>query len=222
MTQAKLNSDMQALAQPVVLATKPERVPSVQRREAILLVARDVFLESGYEGASMSQIAVRLGGSKGTLYSYYESKEALFEALIVENCAARGDAVFDVPAGLALPETLHVIANAYVRLVMSDNAIRMLQIVAAEARRWPALGALLYESGPAATIFRLSRQLGEHGVSAGLFIDNATTAAETFLTLCRGSLHLRRMLGLAPEPDEATIAAKASSAVLAFLRLYGI
>ena len=39
------------------------------RREAILDVASDVFLEEGYANASMSTIAARLGGSKGTLYN---------------------------------------------------------------------------------------------------------------------------------------------------------
>ena len=233
MTQAKLQSYRPALAKPAVkpapkLAARPqskpelrpERVLGAQRREAILAVARDVFLEAGYEGASMSQIAARLGGSKGTLYSYFDSKQALFEALIVETCAARGDAIFDIAAGLALPQTLHSIACAYIRLVMSDDAVRMFQIIAAEARRWPALGALFYESGPAAAITRLSRQLAEHGAGAGLAIDNDVAAAETFLTLCRGSLHMRRILGLAPTPDAATLDEQAARAVAAFRRLY--
>ena len=46
-----------------------------QRREAILQVAREVFFEYGYSAASMSTIAARLGGSKGTLYNYFKNKE---------------------------------------------------------------------------------------------------------------------------------------------------
>ena len=45
------------------------------RREGILDVARGVFLSEGYATASMSTIAAKLGGSKGTLYNYFKSKE---------------------------------------------------------------------------------------------------------------------------------------------------
>ena len=57
-----------------------------QRRERIIQVARSVFFEVGYAGASMSLISQRLGGSKATLYAYFNSKEDLFAALIHEGC----------------------------------------------------------------------------------------------------------------------------------------
>ena len=52
------------------------------RREAILDVAAQSFLEHGYAGTTMSAIAATLGGSKGTLWSYFASKEVLFAAVI--------------------------------------------------------------------------------------------------------------------------------------------
>jgi AcrR family transcriptional regulator len=60
-----------------------EAVTSARRdakRDTIIEVARQVFFEEGYAAASMSTIAARLGGSKGTLYNYFKSKEELFEA----------------------------------------------------------------------------------------------------------------------------------------------
>src|SRR5437879_1517334 len=57
------------------------------RREAILDVATEVFLEVGYSCASMSTIAARVGGSKGTLYNYFKSKEELFAAYVGRYCA---------------------------------------------------------------------------------------------------------------------------------------
>src|SRR3954464_10654712 len=56
------------------------------RRELILDVASEVFLKEGYAATSMSEIAARLGGSKGTLYNYFKSKEELFEAYVSRNC----------------------------------------------------------------------------------------------------------------------------------------
>src|SRR5579871_4719106 len=65
------------------------------RRRAILEVGREVFLAQGYAAASMSEIAAKLGGSKGTLYNYFRSKEELFGALMTEVCAAQAAVYFD-------------------------------------------------------------------------------------------------------------------------------
>ena len=54
------------------------------KRRQILEGARRVFLASGFDGASMGEIAKAAGVSKGTLYVYFDSKEKLFEALTIE------------------------------------------------------------------------------------------------------------------------------------------
>ena len=54
------------------------RTKSETRRAAILAAAGQAFHEQGFEGVSMAQIALNLGCSKATLYSYFESKEVLF------------------------------------------------------------------------------------------------------------------------------------------------
>lgn len=196
------------------------RPASHQRRDTILAVAHQVFLEHGYEATSMSEIAARLGGSKGTLYSYFDNKAALFRALVAESCARNSAAIFDLPDDARGDAALHAIARAYIALVMSDWATRMFQIIAAEAQRWPELATIFFASGPAAATAQLSQHLAEHATADGLLIADTVEAAQTFLTLCRGSLHLRRILGLAPEPDAATLDAEAARAVAAFRKLY--
>ena len=56
-------------------------------RQLLIDVAREFFTERGYAGTSMSLIATRVGGSKGTLYNYFKSKEELFVAVIERNGA---------------------------------------------------------------------------------------------------------------------------------------
>src|ERR1700741_2757697 len=51
-------------------------------REHILYVAKDVFLEMGFERASMDEVASRAETSKRSLYAHFESKEKLFLAVI--------------------------------------------------------------------------------------------------------------------------------------------
>src|SRR6476661_7646575 len=68
------------------------RVRTPQEREArssaILDAALDVFLENGFAGARLDDVAARAGVAKGTIYLYAESKQGLFESLIRSGIAA--------------------------------------------------------------------------------------------------------------------------------------
>ena len=69
-------------------ATLPERADSeIDNAKARQIVdgARKVFLTDGFDGASMNDIARVAGVSKGTIYSYFPSKDALFAALVRED-----------------------------------------------------------------------------------------------------------------------------------------
>lgn len=57
------------------------------RRSLVLDAARQVFLESGIEGASVREIARRAGYTPGALYSYFDSKEAIYAVLLEESLA---------------------------------------------------------------------------------------------------------------------------------------
>jgi TetR/AcrR family transcriptional regulator, mexJK operon transcriptional repressor len=57
---------------------------SILKKRQILDGARQVFLLNGYAEASMDEIAVQAGVSKGTLYNHFDSKDDLFKLLINE------------------------------------------------------------------------------------------------------------------------------------------
>src|SRR5512140_1073421 len=61
-----------------------EPVPA--KRRQILIGAREVFSEQGYERASVDHIAARAGVSKATVYNHFHDKKALFVAAVVEDC----------------------------------------------------------------------------------------------------------------------------------------
>src|SRR5580698_7433873 len=75
--------------------TTTDLTRSDAKRRAILDVASEVFVAQGYAATSMSEIAARLGGSKGTLYNYFRSKEELFSAFIVDTCQGPAMTYFD-------------------------------------------------------------------------------------------------------------------------------
>jgi len=54
-------------------------------REKILTASREVFVEKGYDGARMHEIATRAGVNKAMIYYYFSSKDALFESILKES-----------------------------------------------------------------------------------------------------------------------------------------
>lgn len=56
-----------------------------ERPVEILNAARDLFVEKGFAATRLEEVARRAGVSKGTVYLYFESKEALFKAMVREN-----------------------------------------------------------------------------------------------------------------------------------------
>jgi len=194
-----------------------------RRRGAIVEVARQVFCEEGYAAASMSSIAARLGGSKGTLYNYFRSKEELFEAQVREDCARFADGAFDL-AGDDRPiaEVLTQLGERYLEHLFSDWAVRTYRVVVAEAIRSPQLARIFYEAGPAVGLKRLEAFL-EGARARGLVkIENCDLAAGEFLTLCRGHQHFIYVLNLESGPSSSQIKAQAKHAVSLFLKAYEV
>src|SRR5215467_15959341 len=64
------------------------------KRRQILDGARKVFMDLGFDGASMGEIARAAGVSKGTLYVYFADKNRLFEAIVEETALEQGEIAF--------------------------------------------------------------------------------------------------------------------------------
>src|ERR1700743_2654399 len=120
--------------------TKP-RLDRDARREAILDVAQQVFLEEGFGAASMSTIAARLGGSKGTLYNYFKSKDELFVAYVQRLCAWQRVAMFGLFANEPdVRSALTSLGRTYLTIVLSDTNMMNFRLIVAESQRSPELG----------------------------------------------------------------------------------
>ncbi len=80
----------------------PPRSPRVDKREAILEAALELFVERGFHGTAVPEVADRAGVGAGTIYRYFASKEALVNALYQREkglLAARMLADFPVDVG---------------------------------------------------------------------------------------------------------------------------
>ena len=134
------------------------RVRTEDRRQAIIEVALDVFREVGFERASMTMIARRLGGSKGTLYGYFQSKEELFETAMKTASEGRGDQVMGLldPQTADLRDNLERFALAYLDFILGDDVLAITRTAVAEGAN-SALGAHLFEQGPRRAVMMLTR-----------------------------------------------------------------
>ncbi|HEY1447584.1 MAG TPA: TetR/AcrR family transcriptional regulator [Caulobacteraceae bacterium] len=189
------------------------------RRESILAVAAEVFAEEGYQAASMSSIAARLGGSKGTLYNYFGSKEALFEAHIRESCGRIAADILDFVDDQPVGEVLQRLGERFLDQILSDQSVRLFQIVVAEARRTPELARLFFESGPQVGRERIGRYLKEAQARGEIDADDCDEAAWIFLATCRAH-HLEAVLNLRPKPSPEEIRAQVARAVEMFMARY--
>jgi AcrR family transcriptional regulator len=192
-----------------------------QRREAIMAVARQVFFEQGYTAASMSSIAARLGGSKGTLYNYFKNKEELFEAQVRDSCGHAADLILEAAVDGEPRDSLTRLGEQYLKHLFSPETASLFRILVAEAQRSPELARVFYEVGPARGQKGLQTYL--EGAKAHGTVDcvNCAVAAEQFLTLCKGFTHLQFLLNLIPPLTAEEIRAQIARAVDAFMVLYG-
>lgn len=113
-------------------------------REHIKWTAKDVFLELGFERASMDVVASRAKTSKRSLYAHFESKENLFLAVIelVRGLfLSRLGRPGDYPGRPA--EALVVFCGRYLETLLFEGSIQMFRLSAAETSRFPA-GAAQY------------------------------------------------------------------------------
>jgi AcrR family transcriptional regulator len=117
-----------------------------QLREHILWVAKDVFLDTGFERASMDLIAARAETSKRTLYAHFENKENLYLAvvdLVRSLFVARLETPADYPGTVA--EKLVSFCGRYLETLLHDRAVLMCRLSMAEAARFPEGAARYFE-----------------------------------------------------------------------------
>lgn len=192
-----------------------------ERREAIMAVAREAFFEHGYNGTSMSAIAARLGGSKGTLYNYFKSKEELFEALVRDRCEEASNFILASTAEGTPIETLTRFGERYLAHLYSEQTVDLFRILVTESRRTPDLGRMFYEVGPARGRKGLEAYLQSAKQQGLIEPSDCALAADQFLSLCKGSAHLQFMLNLIPAPTPHQIKLEVEGAVGAFMTLHG-
>lgn len=170
------------------------KVRTEARRLAIVETAAAVFLDLGYEGASMTEVSKRLGGSKATLYGYFPRKEDLFVAVIERYATSHlNDAMATLLQpldSLGLEGRLILFGRRMMAILMNDaTAIKVYRLVLSESGR-SDIGLLFHNAGPTQCIEALSALMSQAMVDGALKDASPGLRAKQFLSL------------LTAEPDE--------------------
>ena len=129
-----------------------EALPRKRRKEArpseLTAAALGLFVDKGFAATRLEEIALRAGVSKGTLYLYFDSKEALFKAVIQEGIlpvVAEGEAIAAAHHGSAFDLLERLLANWWMRIGETDFA-GIPKLMVAEARNFPDVAQFYYEN----------------------------------------------------------------------------
>lgn len=170
---------------------------SQQRRRDILVAAKKIFFESGYQLASIDQIAEAAGTTKRTVYDHFGSKETLF----AEVMAFAGDHfVGQLPKADDLPEApakgLRTFAVRLAELVAAPDSLRFQRLVIAEAERHPAMGRALYETAVIGAERVLASYLDECVDRGALRPHDSAATARIVLDVATSGPRLRGLVGM--------------------------
>jgi AcrR family transcriptional regulator len=190
------------------------------KRRQILGGARKVFMDLGFDGASMGEIARSAGVSKGTLYVYFTDKCRLFEAIVEQEMLQQDEVSFDLDPARDAPTTLKEFGEAYVALLCRPGGGSAIRTVMAIAERMPEVGRRYYERVLDRIINRLAAYLQARVKAGELAIDDCQLAASQFVQTCHASLFLPFLFQAAPAPSAERIAKVVESATRMFLAAY--
>jgi AcrR family transcriptional regulator len=205
----------------------PERTPlqivgeeHSSKRRQILDGARKVFMELGFDGASMGVIARSAGVSKGTLYVYFADKSSLFEAIVEEEKIEQGKTAFNFDPERDLDTTLPEFGRAYISLLCRPGGGSAIRTVMAIAERMPEVGSRFYTQVIAHTVDRFAAYLDARARLGELVMEDTQLAAWQFMQMCQATLFQAFIFQAKPAPSPEQIAKVVDSATDVFFAAY--
>ena len=153
------------------IATPLRKRRKEARPSELMAAALGLFVEKGFAATRLEDVAQRAGVSKGTLYLYFDSKEALFKSVIQEGVVpivVEGEAIAARHEGSAFELLEKLLANWWAG-IGETNFAGIPKLMVAEARNFPEVAQFYYEN----VIRRGRALLGsalERGMASGEFV----------------------------------------------------
>lgn len=164
------------------------RKKAQERTQRVLEIALEEFLEKGYDGANMREVARRSRVSKRTIYQICADKRELF-VMVAQNSMAGLQAALDFELHKDRPirDVLQKVAELWIGSMVDSPMHSLTWLIVGEVRRFPELGKMALEN-----IRQLRAPLGDYllGKSkpGSLTPKQASWMADHFLTMLRGGI----------------------------------
>jgi AcrR family transcriptional regulator len=197
--EARSETKRRPAAGRIARSGRPPRVLAGEVEERILDAAAKVFLERGFEGASVEEIADVARAGKPTIYARFPGKEALFAAVMarkVRQTTSSHESI--LPTGATIEERLASIAMAILRNVLVADTVGLIRAAVAEARRFPDLAASVHRMGRQRGTEAVAQLLGELPESDQLpafAADRRVATARHFIDLVLLPMLIRALFG---------------------------
>jgi TetR/AcrR family transcriptional repressor of mexJK operon len=180
-------------------AGRPKKSDLDRRRAHVLEVATRLFIEHGFAGATLDNIARAAGVGTRTLYNHYGDKEGLFRAIVkarTEQTDASGQPPMLAAIEAGTPKAILLkAAGALLDICLSEDTIALERLMAAESMRFPEMTRSVVGANMATlhrSITDLFREMRRRGLLAGA--DCAATA-KYFIDLIVGIAAMQVILG---------------------------
>ena len=194
------------------------------KRRSIIDAATRLFLDQGYQGTSMDEIAAAAEVSKQTVYKQFQDKDRLFSEIVL-GVTERAEAIADALQIRFeriddLERDLISIAVSYATGVVSPDVVRLRRLVIAEAVHFPELAATYFTQAPQRGLAAVAEGLGSLVARDLLAIDDIDLAAIQFAYLVLGPLIDRALFLPTTDITPDQIEYYAAAGVTSFLRTY--
>lgn len=209
------------------LETSLEEGRTARKRRAILAEAAGVFLQHGYLGASMDEVAARARVSKQTVYRQFADKEHLFAEVILGNAqlGARLATLYGaLDEATDAATALRDLARRFAADICEPQVIQLRRLVLAEADRFPAISGKWFEHGFQRSLVLLGEALSRMA-DRGLLRELAdpTLAAYHFAGLVMYKpMNQLMFAGTEARPDDGELTRIADGAAEVFFTAYGL
>ena len=190
----------------------------------ILDAARKLFLERGFEGASIDEIAEVARSGKPTIYARFRDKRALFTEVVTRDILSRiTEFKTEMPTGATIEERFTSAATTLLHWGIDSDRIGLMRLAVAEAHRFPDLAAKVSRTARDLSTELGVRLLGELTQSGELRSlpafapERLATTARFFLDVVAVPMLLRALFEVNLKTLDAEIEAHVPRSVAFFL-----
>jgi TetR/AcrR family transcriptional repressor of mexJK operon len=183
---------------------RPTRGEAERRHRSLLAAATRLFLEKGWEGASIDEISRKSGVAKRFIYARYPDKAALFVGAVER---FRADLLDEFHALGPLPEDadegLLTFGRRLLELALRPEALAIHRLFIAEAIRFPDLARLFLERNRHRGLDEVVKVLRTYADRGAIELGDASMRAEQFFIIIVGvPQRIALLVGREPPAEE--------------------